>query len=78
MICNPMGNPFWVKPQGIEMPVTPARFTGTVKTSPKYIVSGSLMFSPILNGGVGVVGGVPAKKTGSVIVAVHWKNSKGI
>ena len=36
-------------PAGIEMAGNPAKFTGTVNISFKYIETGSLVFSPILN-----------------------------
>ena len=38
------------------MPPMPAIFTGIVAISFKYIASGSLLFSPILNAGAGVTG----------------------
>jgi hypothetical protein len=51
-----MGNPAWLNPHGNEMAGTPARFTEMVKISDKYIWSGSSLFSPNLNAGVGVTG----------------------
>ncbi len=45
-------------PYGMEIAGSPARFAETVKMSERYIVSGSLVFSPSLNAGVGVVGPV--------------------
>ena len=43
-------------PLGIEIAGKPARFTGIVQISDKYIVSGSSIFSPILKAVVGDVG----------------------
>src|SRR5438874_986476 len=50
-----MGNPADVNPQRTEIPGTPARSAPTVKTSFKYMESGS-SFSPCLNATLGVVG----------------------
>lgn len=44
------------KPQGTEIPGTPARFAGTVKTSARYISRGFAVFSPSLKADDGVVG----------------------
>ena len=44
------------EPHGTDRPGMPARFAGTVKMSARYICSGSAVFSPRRNGGVGVVG----------------------
>ena len=38
------------------MPQIPAKLTGIVATSPRYMAIGSLDFSPILNAVVGAVG----------------------
>ena len=38
------------------MAATPARFTGIVATSLKYMATGSLLFAPIGKATVGVVG----------------------
>ena len=54
--CSPMGNPAFVKPQGMLRPGMPARLHYTVYTSERYIASGSSDFSPALNAAVGVVG----------------------
>ena len=43
-------------PAGIEIPGSPARFTGTVNISLRYIETGSFVFSPILNAELGVDG----------------------
>ena len=51
-----MGSPFDENPQGTEMPGIPARFAERVKTSDKYMVSGSSTISPILKAGVGATG----------------------
>ena len=56
MICRPIGSPAELNPQGTEIADRPARLTGTVKTSERYICRGSSVFSPILKAGVGVVG----------------------
>jgi hypothetical protein len=45
-----------VKPHGTLMAGSPARLALTVKTSARYICSGSETRSPILNAGVGLVG----------------------
>src|SRR3989344_4345937 len=57
--CSPKGSFLPSRsttPQGTESAGIPIRFAGTVKTSARYMASGSLLFSPILNAGVGVVG----------------------
>ena len=41
-------------PAGIDKAGRPAKFTGTVKISFKYIETGSFVFSPILNAELGV------------------------
>ena len=56
IICSPKGYPFTSWPAGIEIPGKPAKFTGTVKISFKYIETGSFVFSPILNAELGVDG----------------------
>ena len=56
IICKPRGYPFLSNPAGIEIPGKPARFTGTVKISFKYIETGSFDFSPTLNAELGVDG----------------------
>ena len=56
IICNPNGYPLASWPAGIEIPGKPAKFTGTVKISFKYIETGSFVFSPILNAELGVDG----------------------
>ena len=54
MNCSPTGNPSsGASPQGTEMAAAPARDVGTVHTSDRYMASGSLAFSPILNAAVG-------------------------
>ena len=45
-----------MKPQGTLRPQMPAKFTFTVNTSPRYICTGSDVFSPTRNAGVGVTG----------------------
>src|SRR5262249_32756655 len=55
MSWSPMGKPAIVKPAGTETPGSPARFVGIVKTSFRYICSGSSR-SPNLNATPGVVG----------------------
>lgn len=52
----PIGSPFLVSPAGSEIAGIPARLAPTVKRSQRYIWIGSLIFSPIGNAGVGVVG----------------------
>ena len=53
----PTGSPSsGARPDGIEMPGTPARFAGIVVTSFRYIGSGSSIFSPSLNAVVGAEG----------------------
>ena len=61
-----MGRLLFVNPHGMEMPGIPARFAEIVKMSERYIVSGSLIFSPILNAAVGEVG---------VIIASNFLNA---
>ena len=51
-----MGNPLVSKPQGILIAGSPAKFTGTVNRSDKYIESGSLAKSPFRKAVVGHVG----------------------
>jgi len=50
------GYPFLSTPAGKEIPGKPAKLTGTVKISFKYIETGSLVFSAILNAELGVEG----------------------
>src|SRR5512135_1349472 len=45
MNCSPSGRPLAVNPAGTEMPGRPARLTVTVKTSFRYIETGSKVFS---------------------------------
>ena len=52
----PTGKLSLVKPAGRDMAGSPAIFTGIVYKSERYISRGSTVFSPIINGGVGVVG----------------------
>jgi competence protein ComEC len=56
--CRPMGSGLSpvVKPQGRLRPAMPAMLQVTVKTSQRYICSGSPVFSPALKAGVGLVG----------------------
>ena len=57
MIWKPTGSPSSsAKPEGSDMPPIPAILTGMVAMSLRYIASGSLAFSPILNAVVGHVG----------------------
>ena len=44
------------KPAGTDIAGKPAKFTGTVNISLRYIEIGSLVFSPILNAELGVEG----------------------
>ena len=53
--CNPAGRPFFI-PTGSDNPGRPARLTGTVYTSTRYIAIGSSAFSPRANGRVGLTG----------------------
>ena len=52
----PSGRPPRVRPDGTEIAGRPASEAGTVKTSERYIVSGSSVFSPIRNAGPGIDG----------------------
>src|SRR5262249_37034194 len=54
--CRPSGRPLSVRPPGTEMPGRPARFTVTVKTSCRYISSGSEVLAPTPKAGPGVEG----------------------
>jgi hypothetical protein len=56
VICKPAGNPFESFPIGTEMAGIPANEDCTVNISDKYIAIGSLVFPPISNAVVGVVG----------------------
>src|SRR5439155_12754111 len=56
MSCRPRGRPSAVSPAGTEIPGRPARLTGTVKTSLRYMAMGSSMRSPMANAAVGVAG----------------------
>ena len=55
MICRPTGSPA-EKPAGMLMPGRPARLTGMVQRSDRYMASGSAVRSPILKATVGEVG----------------------
>src|SRR4029453_8772127 len=59
-ICRPMGRLALVNPQGGLSPGSPARLQGKVKTSLRYIASGSLTFSPMRKAAVGEVGEITA------------------
>ena len=54
--CIPTGNPLVSKPQGILIAGSPAKLTGTVSKSDKYIESGSFTKSPFKKAVVGQVG----------------------
>ena len=54
--CTPTGRPCAPVPYGTLIAAWPARFVGMVNTSQRYMVSGSLVLSPILNATVGDVG----------------------
>ncbi len=54
--CSPSGRPSRDSPAGTEIAGKPAKLIGTVNTSSRYMVSGSSIFSPIANAGVGEVG----------------------
>ena len=55
--CTPIGSPVaGENPHGTLIAGRPVRLALTVKMSSRYIWSGSLVFSPSLNAGVGVVG----------------------
>ena len=55
--CKPSGRPCASRPLGTEMPGRPAMFTVTVKTSLRYISTGSARpFSPMAKAADGVVG----------------------
>ena len=56
IICKPSGYPLLSNPPGIEIAGKPARFTGTVKISFRYMDTGSSVFSPILKAELGVEG----------------------
>ena len=56
MSWRPMGSPAAENPQGMEIAGTPASGDGMVNTSLRYMASGSSVFSPSLNAGVGAVG----------------------
>ena len=55
MICKPIGRPP-AKPHGTTAPGNPARLSGSVRTSARYISIGLPDFSPSLKAVVGVVG----------------------
>ena len=54
--CRLHGSRASVNPHGIEIDGRPARLAATVKTSARYICSGSAIRSPSANAGVGLVG----------------------
>src|ERR1700754_3637566 len=54
--CSPSGKPLSARPAGTESPGRPARLTVTVKTSFRYMETGSSVFSPTPNAGLGVAG----------------------
>ena len=57
MICSPTGSPSSAdRPDGTDIAPTPARFTGSVHRSKRYMLSGSSTLSPMGNAVVGVVG----------------------
>src|SRR5690348_11993800 len=56
MICNPKGRPSPERPAGTEIAGKPARLTGTVNTSFKYMAMGSSIFSPTAKAADGAVG----------------------
>src|SRR5439155_17059611 len=53
--CSPTGRPS-ERPHGIEIPGSPAMFDGIVRTSVRYIASGSCVFAPTENAVVAHVG----------------------
>ncbi len=56
MRCRPSGKPSFDEPAGTDMAGRPARLAGTVKTSLRYMASGSACFSPSANAALGAVG----------------------
>ncbi len=56
IIWRPIGKLSVVKPHGMDIAGTPAKFIEIVKISDRYIWSGSVAFSPILNAALGDVG----------------------
>ena len=57
MICSPTGrSSSGDNPDGTDIPQWPARFSGSVHRSNRYIASGSSTFSPNGNAVVGVAG----------------------
>src|ERR1035437_4489095 len=54
--CRPSGNPLSVRPAGTASPGRPARLTVTVKTSFRYMATGSSLLSPTAKAGPGVAG----------------------
>ncbi len=54
--CIPIGSRADENPHGTLIAGRPVRLALTVKMSFRYICSGSLVFSPSVNAGVGVVG----------------------
>ena len=70
MSCNPSGSPSLFNPAGTDIPGKPAKLTVTVKTSFKYISTGSAVSnfpsSKAADGVVGVkIASIPAAKTSS-------------
>ena len=63
MNCRPTGSPPESRPHGTLIAGTPARFAGIVKTSDRYIASGSSARSPIRNAVVGDVGDTSTSKS---------------
>jgi len=66
MSCRPTGRPS-ASPAGTDTAALPARLTGMVNTSDRYMASGSSTRSPIGNATVGEVG--PASRS------KRWKAS---
>ena len=56
MSCSPTGSPAPSRPQGTDRPGSAARLQVIVKTSARYIWSGSAVFSPSRNAAEGATG----------------------
>jgi len=74
-----MGSPAPSVPKGIDAAGCPARLVGIVQMSLRYIVSGSSVFSPSRQAGVGDVGHInrswlvyTASKSARTLVRTFW------
>jgi hypothetical protein len=80
MICSPTGRlSSGERPDGTDIPQWPAKFSGSVHRSNRYIASGSSTFSPSGNAVVGVAGEIStstflyaSSRSLAIIVRTFW------